>query len=493
MRDDSTFPDALPALAVGHHRDPRDGGCLMEWVSLLAGERWSDHPACTHPLLAHLARSVNDRMGDASRGALMHLLPMLTGARSDDRSWSLEIAAVTVRHALRRAGAQDARELAVALLTVDRLLGPTDGRTPAERRATTTEALATVPAAAAWAEEFTRAMGPPRHVRGLTRGMVDASLTTVSAASDADDALVAMLTDAVLTCQDLAVVGRLPGGPERSDRTAVAARAIHGGRSGLSPAAVCRCWSDPDVRAPDVGPAAVASARCPPIAVAGAARSQRRVAAHPRPRPLPSDEWPTMGDWLRDRLPEHVDVAEMLAGERFVDEDGRPVREDDPYAPHRFVWFHRDLRDEPEVTAPIHVVHRDERLVVVDKPAFLSSIPRGRHVMQSVVVRLRAELGLPDLSPLHRLDRVTSGPAHARDRAAVARAVPDAVRAPRGGQDVLGAGAAARRPDVPGRRPQPPPQGARLLAGGGGAGRAGQRGDARRARVGGRRPRRSTG
>ena len=116
-----------------------------------------------------------------------------------------------------------------------------------------------------------------------------------------------------------------------------------------------------------------------------------------------------MGAWLRDRLPEHVDVAAMLEAQRFVDEDGRAVREDDPYAPHRFVWFHRDLRDEPEVAAPIHVVHHDERLVVVDKPPFLSSIPRGRHVMQSVVVRLRAELGLPDLSPLHRLDRVTSG------------------------------------------------------------------------------------
>jgi tRNA pseudouridine32 synthase/23S rRNA pseudouridine746 synthase len=116
-----------------------------------------------------------------------------------------------------------------------------------------------------------------------------------------------------------------------------------------------------------------------------------------------------MGAWLRDRLPEHVDVPGMLADQRFVDEDGRPVRDDDPYAPHRFVWFHRDLREEPEVPGTIHVVHRDERLVVVDKPPFLSSIPRGRHVMQSVVVRLRAELGLPELSPLHRLDRVTSG------------------------------------------------------------------------------------
>ena len=116
-----------------------------------------------------------------------------------------------------------------------------------------------------------------------------------------------------------------------------------------------------------------------------------------------------MGAWLRHRLPEHVDVPGMLAQERFVDEDGRAVRETDPYLPQTFVWFHRDLRHEPEVPGRIHVVHRDERLVVVDKPPFLSTIPRGGHVMQSVVVRLRAELDLPELSPLHRLDRVTSG------------------------------------------------------------------------------------
>ena len=57
-----------------------------------------------------------------------------------------------------------------------------------------------------------------------------------------------------------------------------------------------------------------------------------------------------MGDWLRDRLPEHVDVAAMLDAGRFVDDTGRAVRADDPYAPHRFVWFHRDLRDEPRCT-----------------------------------------------------------------------------------------------------------------------------------------------
>ena len=116
-----------------------------------------------------------------------------------------------------------------------------------------------------------------------------------------------------------------------------------------------------------------------------------------------------MAAWLRHKLPEHVDVPGFLADGRFVYDDGRPVLVDDPYLPHTFVWFHRDLRDEVEVPGSLDVVHRDERIVVVDKPPFLSTIPRGQHVQQSVVVRLRHELGLPELSTLHRLDRVTSG------------------------------------------------------------------------------------
>jgi tRNA pseudouridine32 synthase/23S rRNA pseudouridine746 synthase len=116
-----------------------------------------------------------------------------------------------------------------------------------------------------------------------------------------------------------------------------------------------------------------------------------------------------MGEWLSHKLGPRVEVAKLLADERFVYDDLRPLRDDDPYAPYKFVWFHRELRDEAVVPGSLPVIYRDERLVVVDKPAFLSAIPRGDHVVQSVVVRLRAELGLPELSTLHRLDRVTSG------------------------------------------------------------------------------------
>ena len=56
MSDDIRLPQLLPVLSRGKHRNPRKGACFMELASFLAGERWSDHPACTHPLLAALAR-----------------------------------------------------------------------------------------------------------------------------------------------------------------------------------------------------------------------------------------------------------------------------------------------------------------------------------------------------------------------------------------------------------------------------------------------------
>ncbi len=57
----------------------------------------------------------------------------------------------------------------------------------------------------------------------------------------------------------------------------------------------------------------------------------------------------------------------------------------------------------------IEVLHRDDHLLVIDKPPFLATMPRGRHVAQTVLVRLRRDLDLPELAPAHRLDRLTAG------------------------------------------------------------------------------------
>jgi hypothetical protein len=57
---------AAAALA-GKAPQPRKGACFMELVSYLGGERWSDLPACTHSLLASVARLVNDHTSDEGR------------------------------------------------------------------------------------------------------------------------------------------------------------------------------------------------------------------------------------------------------------------------------------------------------------------------------------------------------------------------------------------------------------------------------------------
>ena len=56
----------------------------MEYVSLLAGEPWSDQPRCTHPVLAELARMVNDSTTPAGRARLVPYIPAVIGLSPDD-------------------------------------------------------------------------------------------------------------------------------------------------------------------------------------------------------------------------------------------------------------------------------------------------------------------------------------------------------------------------------------------------------------------------
>jgi tRNA pseudouridine32 synthase/23S rRNA pseudouridine746 synthase len=100
--------------------------------------------------------------------------------------------------------------------------------------------------------------------------------------------------------------------------------------------------------------------------------------------------------------------AKVLAGE-VVDADGAVVDDATELPAGSAVYLYRELPDEVPVPFGIPVLHQDADIVVVDKPHFLATMPRGRHVAQTALVRLRRELGLPELSPAHRLDRLTAG------------------------------------------------------------------------------------
>jgi hypothetical protein len=71
-------------LGRGRHASPGDRGCLMELASVLAGETWGDHPASVQPVLAAVARVVNDRVGEQDRARLEQLVPAMIGTAADD-------------------------------------------------------------------------------------------------------------------------------------------------------------------------------------------------------------------------------------------------------------------------------------------------------------------------------------------------------------------------------------------------------------------------
>mgnify|MGYP001508378732 FL=1 len=120
--------------------------------------------------------------------------------------------------------------------------------------------------------------------------------------------------------------------------------------------------------------------------------------------------YPRTLDYVRHRFPDDAArLAEKVAAGEVVDGRGRPVDARTPYEPRGFVFLYRDPPVEPDVPFEVRVLHRDRDLLVVDKPHFLATIPRGAYVARSVLVRLRRDLDLPELSPAHRLDRVTAG------------------------------------------------------------------------------------
>ena len=120
MRDAIAHPDVMPILSPGRHRSPRRGACFMELASYLAGERWSDHPACTHGTLAHLARMVNDRTSEAGRARLTRLIPTVIGLTSDDPLLDVLLAVRAAHAALPIAAEERQRSQAVGCASPSR-------------------------------------------------------------------------------------------------------------------------------------------------------------------------------------------------------------------------------------------------------------------------------------------------------------------------------------------------------------------------------------
>ena len=126
---------------------------------------------------------------------------------------------------------------------------------------------------------------------------------------------------------------------------------------------------------------------------------------------LPAGGWPTIAAFLIERFPAITPEAWLarMNGGLVVDEFGVPVTPERSWRGQMRVYYYRALEVEPVVPFDAQVLYRDDHLIVVDKPHFLQVTPSGPYLQQTLLVRLKNELGLDELAPIHRIDRETAG------------------------------------------------------------------------------------
>lgn len=205
----TSVPDGVPVLAAGRHRSPRKGACFMEMASFLAGERWSDHPKCTHPVLATLARCVNDSLDDEARQELTVLIPDVVGLNPDDPRVGPTLMLLAATTALPIASAERQNIMALAILASERNLNQLDGRPELELRPSSWEALNSAPGAERWAREFSARSGiphPKRFSSPAASSIVALGVDGIARAcvSDTQPRLVGMLREAIAETRRLA-------------------------------------------------------------------------------------------------------------------------------------------------------------------------------------------------------------------------------------------------------------------------------------------------
>ncbi len=121
--------------------------------------------------------------------------------------------------------------------------------------------------------------------------------------------------------------------------------------------------------------------------------------------------WTTISAFLIERFPA-VSAATWQARmqqSELVDEHGVAVTPDRPYRSGLRLYYYRSIADEPRLPFDEVVLFQDDLLVVADKPHFLPVTPGGKHLQETLLVRLKRRLGIDTLAPLHRLDRETAG------------------------------------------------------------------------------------
>ncbi len=208
-------------LDSGSHSDAKAGHCLLEVVSMFAGEDFGDEPACVDPVLAAFGRSWNDALPDDERQQLKRYILLLPGTAGSDalsqrRGWMaadwlirshtpawLDMSPATAEHA--------ARLRALAPITSEQTLAAAQGALDQARSA------AAAAKAAAWDAAWDAARDAAR-AAAMAAAMAAAWAAAWAAAMDAAmaaamDAAWAAAMDAAMDAARAAVQKQV--GPEQ--------------------------------------------------------------------------------------------------------------------------------------------------------------------------------------------------------------------------------------------------------------------------------------
>ncbi len=129
---------------------------------------------------------------------------------------------------------------------------------------------------------------------------------------------------------------------------------------------------------------------------------------------VPDSAAVTAGPLLPFLLAQFPDIGEALWLARLdrghvVDGAGTVLQAASPLRRGMRLWYYREVERETAIPFQEQILFMDAHLVVVDKPHFLPMTPGGRFVQETLLTRLKRQLGEASLTPIHRLDRETAG------------------------------------------------------------------------------------
>jgi len=116
-------------------------------------------------------------------------------------------------------------------------------------------------------------------------------------------------------------------------------------------------------------------------------------------------------DFLCTRFPaiqREVWLQRFDAG-RVLNAMGQRIEPSLPLLGETHLLYFREVTNESTLPFKAEIIFQDAHLVVADKPHFMPVTPSGQYVQQSLLVQLKQQLNLPELSPIHRIDRETAG------------------------------------------------------------------------------------